>query len=180
MKLTAAMLAHACHISPSNAAAWVEPLTAAMELFHIDSQARAAAFLAQIAHESGRFRFLVEIWGPTEAQKRYEGRRDLGNVRPGDGRRYCGRGLIQITGRANYRAAGAALNIPAEDRPEMLAEPKWAAYSAAWYWHSRGLNSLADKGDFDEITHRINGGQNGREDRRILWASARQAVARVA
>jgi putative chitinase len=176
IQLTAQTLAEACHVKPADAAPWVEPLNAAMARYEIDTPSRAAIFLPEIAHESGRFRWVKELWGPTEAQKRYEGRKDLGNIRAGDGRRYMGRGLIQITGRANYRAVGVALGIDAEGRPELLEQPRYAALSAAWFWHSRGLNALADAGRFDEITRRINGGQNGREDRRALWASAKQAL----
>ena len=104
-------------------------------------------------------------------RSRYEGRADLGNNQPGDGQRYCGRGLIQITGRANYAAARnrmRAIGIDCPDfeaEPEQLEEPWWAALSAADYWTSRGLNPLADAGDFEAITRRINGGLNGQADR---------------
>lgn len=147
-------------------------LNAAMLEYNITTPARIAAFLAQVGHESGRLRYVREIWGPTPAQRRYEGRNDLGNTEPGDGLRFKGRGLIQITGRANYRAVMDALGEDFITYPALLETPKWAAMSAAWYWSSRGLNALADAGKFDLITRRINGGQNGRADRVALHEAA--------
>ena len=151
-------------------------LDAAMAEFGIDTPDRQAAFLAQVGHESGGLHWLVELWGPTEAQRHYEGRIDLGNVRPGDGIKFLGRGLIQVTGRANYRSAGQALGIDAEARPEALALPEYASRSAAWFWESRDLNALADAGDFERLTRRINGGTNGLDDRLRLWAAAKQEL----
>lgn len=144
-----------------------------MAEFGIDTPTRQAAFLAQIGHESGGLHWSVEIWGPTEAQRRYEGRRDLGNVQIGDGFRFRGRGLIQTTGRANYTATGKALGVDLIAKPELLALPELAARSAAWYWKSRDLNALADAGDFERITRKINGGLNGQAERIALWESAR-------
>lgn len=117
-----------------------------------------------------------EIWGPTPAQLRYEGREDLGNTEPGDGRRYLGRGLIQITGRANYAAASEALCEDFVSCPGLLESYRWASLSAAWFWESRGLNALADAGDFDAITRRINGGQTGRADRLALHDTAQSLI----
>lgn len=174
--LTAQQLAAACQSRLSVAQRWLGPIVQAMDRYGIDTPQRQAAFLAQIAHESGRFQYVREIWGPTPAQRRYEGRGDLGNTVPGDGRRFLGRGLIQITGRNNYRAAGLALEIDLIRAPERLEEPEFAALSAAWFWRSKGLNELADLGDFDRITRRINGGLNGIEERRALWVSARAAL----
>lgn len=147
-----------------------------MERHSINTPARQAAFLAQIGHESGRLRYVRERWGPTAAQRGYEGRADLGNTQPGDGKRYMGRGLIQITGRANYRRCGEALGLDLINRPELLEVHAHAAMSAAWFWSSRGLNELADAGEFDKITRRINGGQNGREERLALWQLAQAAL----
>lgn len=147
-----------------------------MAEFGIDTPTRQAAFLAQIGHESGGLHWSVEIWGPTEAQRRYEGRRDLGNVQIGDGFRFRGRGLIQTTGRANYVATGKALGVDLIAKPELLALPELAARSAAWYWKSRNLNALADAGDFERITRKINGGLNGQAERIALWESARGAL----
>ncbi|WP_337996239.1 glycoside hydrolase family 19 protein [Oleispirillum naphthae] len=122
---------------------------------------RLAHFLAQVAHESGSLRYTEEI----ASGDAYEGRTNLGNTHPGDGRRYKGRGLIQLTGRFNYRECGAALNLPLEDQPELLAEPEAACLSAGWYWETRGLNGIADTDDALKVTRRINGGTNGLEDR---------------
>lgn len=138
-----------------------------------DTAARIANFTGQAAHESGAFRFMREIWGPTAAQARYEGRRDLGNVQLGDGRRYLGRGIFQLTGRANYRTVGAALGIDLEGDPQQVETPLMAVRTAAYFWHSRGLSELADAGREDAITRRINGGENGIADRRTLVARAK-------
>lgn len=143
-----------------------------MQRYQITSPVRQAAFLAQIGHESGQLRYVREIWGPTAAQKRYEGRKDLGNTESGDGARFKGRGLIQITGRENYRKAGAALGLPLLDQPELLEQAEWSAISAAWWWASHGLNELADAGKFEQITRTINGGLNGQDDRLAIWKRA--------
>lgn len=149
----------------------------AMAEFEINNPARQAAFLAQIGHESGGLHWTVELWGPTSAQLRYEGRQDLGNTQAGDGYKFKGRGLIQITGRANYEATGKALGVELLYHPELLAEPELAARSAAWFWKDRGLNELADVGDFRRITIRINGGINGLKDRLALWDAAKTTLA---
>ncbi len=154
--------------------AFVAPLNAAMREFGIDENpARETAFLAQVAHESGQLRWLEEI----ASGERYEGRRDLGNIVEGDGKRFKGRGLLQITGRANYRAVGDALGIDLLVHPERLADPDLACRSAAWFWEDRGLNELADKGDFLAITKRINGGTNGWVDRLAYFTKAKEVLA---
>lgn len=147
-------------------------IEAAMTDFEINTPARLAAFLAQVGHESGGLHWLVEIWGPTDAQARYEGRADLGNNTPGDGFRFRGRGLIQITGRANYAAASEALATDFVSNPELLGEPAMAVRSAMWFWQSHGLNTLADSGDFEHITRIINGGLNGEPERLALFYAA--------
>jgi putative chitinase len=152
-------------------------IEAAMAEFEINTPGRQAAFLAQIGHESGGLHWLVELWGPTEAQLRYEGRADLGNTQPGDGYRYRGRGLIQITGRANYQRVSAALMVDLVNEPERLGEPELAARSAAWFWESHGLNEVADIGAFETITKIINGGLNGQSDRVALWEQAQGVLA---
>lgn len=129
---------------------------------------RQAAFLAQVMHETGGFTWLEEL----SSGAAYEGRRDLGNTEPGDGRRFKGRGMIMITGRANYSDAGSDLGLDLIDSPERAAEPEVAARVAAWYWRKKGLNDLADAGKFDSITRRINGGLNGKADRDRLYARA--------
>ena len=152
-------------------------LNIAMNRYQIVGTQRVAAFIAQIGHESGQLKYMREIWGPTAAQARYEGRTDLGNTHPGDGSKYRGRGLIQITGRANYKACGEALGLDLIRQPELLEKPQYACMSAAWFWASRGLNTLADAGQFDKITQRINGGQNGAADRQALYARALKVLA---
>lgn len=138
---------------------WRPHLQAAMDEFGITTLERAAHFLAQLAHESGRFAFVRELWGPTRAQLRYEGRKDLGNVEPGDGFRFRGRGLIQITGRHNYFTVGRALGLDLESQPELLEQPAVAARASAWWWAENGLNELADKGNVDHVSDRINRGR---------------------
>lgn len=156
------------------------PILAEVLLFRqISTPARIAAFLAQVGHESGQLRYVRELWGPTPAQRGYEGRSDLGNTQPGDGKRYLGRGLIQITGRANYRACGIALGLDLEAQPELLETPAHAAVSAAWFWLTNGLNRFADQETdtaFVQLTRRINGGTNGLDDRRVLWLRARAVL----
>ncbi|MGE4334958.1 MAG: glycoside hydrolase family 19 protein [Pigmentiphaga sp.] len=156
---------------------FLAPLNRAMQRYRIDSPVRQAAFLAQVGHESGQLRWVRELWGPTAAQKRYETRKDLGNTEPGDGARFKGRGLIQLTGRENYRKAGAALGLPLLDQPELLEQAEWAAASAAWWWANHGLNELADAGKFEQITRVINGGLNGQADRLALWEKAKAVLA---
>lgn len=156
---------------------WLPYIEAAMEEFDINTPERQAAFLAQIGHESGGLHWLVELWGPTEAQRRYEGRTDLGNTEPGDGIRFKGRGLIQTTGRNNYQLTGDALGVDLVSQPELLAQPEMAARSAAWFWREHGLNELADVGDFMRITRRINGGTNGYDDRLAKWEAAKEVLA---
>ena len=116
-----------------------------MNRYGIVGTARVAAFIAQVGHESGQLRYVREIWGPTAQQLTYEGRADLGNTVKGDGSKYHGRGLIQITGRANYAACGEALGLDLINKPELLELPQHAAMSAAWFWSTKGLNTLADQ-----------------------------------
>lgn len=161
------------------AARWAVPLDAACVKYAINTPARMAAFIAQIAHESGCLIYVRELWGPTPAQQRYEGRRDLGNTMAGDGFKYRGRGLIQITGRANYRRLSQALGVGFESAPELLEQPAWAAESAAWYWTEHGLNELADRETelaFKQITKKINGGLNGYAQRLALWERAKEVL----
>jgi putative chitinase len=152
--------------------AFLEPLNMAMEEFDINSRMRKAAFLAQVGHESGQLRYVKEL----ASGSAYEGREDLGNTQPGDGVRFKGRGLIQITGRNNYIACGKALALDLLTHPDLLEEPESACRSAGWFWKSRSLNELADAGDFIRITKRINGGTNGLEDRQALYAKALEVL----
>lgn len=162
--------------TPLRAGRWLQPVTDAMTKHGVDEPWRQAAFLAQIGHESGGLQWTHELWGPTVAQAHYEGRADLGNTELGDGFRFRGRGLIQITGRANYVAASTALGYDFLSDPDAMAEPQWAAESAAWWWQQHGLNELADAGNFVGITRRINGGLNGYTDRLARWERAKQAL----
>ena len=160
-----------------SAGVFVSALNTAMNHYQIVGLKRVAAFIAQIGHESGQLKYVREIWGPTKAQAKYEGRAGLGNNVAGDGSKYRGRGLIQITGRANYGACGEALGLDLINHPELLEKPQHACMSAAWFWASRGLNALADTGSFTKITSRINGGQNGSADRQVLYAKAMKVLA---
>ena len=186
------------------AGVFVPALNLAMARFKIDGRVRQAAFLAQVGHESSQLRRLVEnlnydakgmaaIWpsryraadgNPNTkaiilarrpeaiANDAYAAR--SGNSEAGDGWRYRGRGLIQLTGRGNYRAAGSALGLPLEDEPELLEQPEKAALSAAWYWSTNKLNDLADAGRFQDIGSLINTGKPGRvphgaAERKVLY-----------
>lgn len=163
-------------LSQTMADRWWPHVDAAWREFDISTTARQAAWLGQVGHESGGFVYTRELWGPTPAQARYEGRVDLGNLQPGDGKRYMGRGLIQITGRANYRACGSGLGIDLETNPVMLQGDGLAARSAGWFWKQKNLNALADAGDFETLTRRINGGTNGLADRQQRWERAKRAL----
>lgn len=138
----------------------------------IDTPLRQAHFLAQVGHESGELRFMEEI----ASGQAYEGRRDLGNTQPGDGQRFKGRGLIQLTGRANYSEYGRALGREAEllATPSQVAtDPVLCTDVAGWFWAKRGLNAHADRDDLTTVTQRINGGLNGLDDRRRLLQRAK-------
>ena len=189
---------------------WVDPLNAAMERFEINTPARMAAFLAQLAHEStettcltegltySRAERLCKVWPkrfPTLASAApyvknpqklanyvYAGRGGNGNETSGDGWRYRGRGLFQLTFKDNYRLAGEALNLPLVDDPDRVTTAAVAALTAAHYWQRLGLNALADHQpgdddvkDFEGISIRINGGRTGLMERKKYWATA-QAV----
>lgn len=178
----------------SRADKWLDPLNAAMEEFEIAAtQERQAAFIAQIAHESGGLVYVREIWGPIGAQNRYERNLNaewpptpadqrnslawqLGNSDPGDGFRYRGRGLIQVTGRGNYAAFADFSGHDFVGQPDLLELPEHATASAGWFWRAHGLNELADAGDFVKITRRINGGINGLADRQAYWERAKLAL----
>lgn len=131
--------------------------------YGVNTSARVQAFIAQAAHETADFNTLEEY--ATGAA--YEGRADLGNTQPGDGVRFKGRGIFQTTGRTNYRAVSR--HLFGDDRllnyPDMLEDPELAVRSALFYWKERNLSPLADKGDFEGITRKINGGLNGWADR---------------
>ena len=177
MPITAQQLLQILPNAGAKAGVFAPALNTAMQRYQIVGTKRVAAFIAQIGHESGQLVYVREIWGPTPAQAKYEGRKDLGNTVPGDGLKYRGRGLIQITGRANYAACGEALGLDLINQPELLEQPKNACLSAAWFWATNGLNTLADADKFEAITRRINGGLNGQADRLKLWSKAMAVLA---
>jgi putative chitinase len=160
------------YASDENIRKFVSPLNLACERYEINTPRRQAAFLAQLAHESGSLRYVEEI----ATGEAYEGRKDLGNTQPGDGVRFKGRGLIQITGRANYEALGHALNYDFIKDPEALEKPGAAALSAGWFWYVRHLNRHADIDGFKIITQKINGGLNGYLDRVQHWERCKAAL----
>lgn len=186
-----------CAIMPRlgslKAAAYLPHLCAAMREREIDTPLRAAAFLAQLAHESLELTVMKELPHrrpvkgcsecaagrvPHAAGAQYDTRTDLGNTpeRDGDGVRWAGAGALQLTGASNFRAASLALGVDLVSSPERADDPDVTFRVAAWFWARAGLNALADREDFDTITQRINGGQNGREDRRRYYARAREVL----
>lgn len=162
----------------SRVAQYLNFLNAAMRECGIVSRRRAAAFCAQVGHESMDFKYMEEI----ASGAAYEGRRDLGNTQPGDGRRFKGRGPIQTTGRTNYTQAARALDLPLLDEPQLLAQPQHGFRASAFWWKANKCNALADQltgvGDardlqrFDKITRRVNGGYNHREERQRRYVAA--------
>ncbi|CAK0743567.1 putative chitinase [Gammaproteobacteria bacterium] len=155
-----------------------KPLQQAMIAFDILGVLREAAFLAQIAHESGELHHVREIWGPTPWQVKYEGHQGLGNILPGDGKRFMGRGLIQLTGRDNYQRCSRVLFQDERllDQPTLLEEPENAALSAAWYWSERKINEPVDQGDFRHVTRRINPGLLGFQQRQAYYQRALECL----
>lgn len=140
--------------------------------FGINTPLRMAHYLAQIAHESCELRYTREI----ASGKAYEGRKDLGNVNAGDGVKYKGRGLIQITGRANYTAYMKFCKFDVVSCPELLERPLGAVKSSMWYWNIHGLNKLADSDNVTKITNVINGGNNGLESRKKFLERAKKSL----
>lgn len=173
--------------SPLHVQQFVDPLNAAMHEFGIDTPKRQAAFIAQLAHESGCFRYVREL----ASGEAYNGRISLGNTRQEavdiatrnnstPGPFFKGRGLIQITGFDNYASCSSALfadKAVLTNNPALLERTDLACRSAAWYWDSRSLNAFADAGDFETITRKINGGLNGYADRVAYHQRAIKALA---
>lgn len=158
--------------SAAQVARFAAPIARALAAHDITTPLRQSHFLAQIGHESGELRFQEELASGVA----YEGRSDLGNVRPGDGARFKGRGLIQLTGRANYTAFARSLDREAEilAAPELVAtELDLCVGAAAWYWSRRGLNRYADEDSLRKVTYRVNGGYNGYQHRKALLTRAR-------
>lgn len=140
---------------------YFDPINECLEKYQINTNKRIACFLAQIGHESCSFVFVKEL----ASGLAYEGRHDLGNNQDGDGVKFKGRGLIQITGRNNYQTLSESFQVDFINKPELLEQPEFATLSAGWFWDKKRLNQLADVGKFKEITKTINGGFNGLDDR---------------
>jgi len=143
--------------------------------YEINNRLRIAHFMGQVTHECAGFRTTEEF----ASGAAYEGREDLGNVQAGDGKRYKGRGLIQLTGRANYRKIGEILDLPLENDPELAAEPVTSLKIACEYWKTRSINAAADRDDLIDATRLVNGGLNGLEDRRTYLQKAKTALANI-
>ena len=173
MNLTLQQLITIMPNARSKAGIFLPALNAAMLEFGINTPARQASFLAQLARESGQLLYVREL----ASGAAYEGRKDLGNVQPGDGVRFRGRGLIQVTGRSNYAACGKALGLDLLAQPALLEQTVNACRSAGWFWQSRGLNALADAGDQVAVTRRINGGTNGLAERLAYFKVAQKVLA---
>lgn len=199
---TEQQLAAAARCPIARATRWHPHLSRAMQRFGISTRARAAAFIAQLGHESGGLLRVEENLNYSAdrllqvferhftvdqarayarqpariANRAYANRMGNGDERSGDGYRYRGRGPIQITGADNYRWMGELLGLPLLERPDMLLEPEHGAASAAAYWRGRGLNALADAGDIVGMTKKINGGRTGLADRTDRWNGAKAAL----
>ena len=138
--------------------------------YEIVTPIRLTAYFAQIGHESAQLNYAEEI----ASGKAYEGREDLGNIYEGDGVKFKGRGLIQITGRFNYELISKTYHVDFISRPEVLASPEWAVKSSMWFWEYNELNTIADSGNFELLTRKINGGLNGYKDRLELYERCKQ------
>ena len=162
-------------LAKGRASVFLAPLNNAMVEYGINTPKRIAAFVAQLAHESGEFRYMREL----ASGEAYEGREDLGNTQVGDGVKFRGRGPIQITGRNNYRDCSLALYGDERllEDPTPLEQPTDGCRAAGWFWKTRKLNHLADNSKFVAITKRINGGTNGLADREAYYMRAKEVLA---
>jgi len=140
--------------------------------YEVVTPIRIWSYLAQVGHESGMLNYSEEI----ASGKAYEGRKDLGNTEEGDGVKFKGRGLIQITGRFNYEKITNAFGVDFIQEPELLKTPEWAVKSSFWFWKVKGLNAIADTGDFNLLTRRINGGLNGLPDRIEIFERCKKHI----
>lgn len=185
-------------IPDARATVWQPHIDAAMVQFEINSPLRAAHFIAQVGHESGRLVYVKEVWTNSPAQQSYEGATRLGNTEPGDGKLFMGRGPMQITGRKNYAALGDALGVDFLTQPQLLERIDYGALSAGWFWHTGAglnlghralaalvqysmgagvnLNDIADQDDIETITYCVNGGLNGIDDRTAIYQRARDVL----
>lgn len=166
--ITFAQLVTIMPFARGRAVQFLDFINATCQEFEINTPARVCAYLAQVGHESGQLRYVEEL----ASGDAYEGRADLGNTWPGDGRKFKGHGLIQITGRANHQKVADYFGKSLEEVVDWLKTPEGATRSSGWYWKTRGLNSYADSGDFTGLTRRINGGINGLVDRQDLYDRA--------
>lgn len=166
--ITIEQLRAICPYASKNVDVFISYLNKYMHVYGIITREQKAMFIAQVAHESGSFRYTQEI----ASGKAYEGRKDLGNVHEGDGKFFKGRGLLQITGRTNYKLCSLALFF--DDRllktPQLLETPEYAVASACWYWDSHNLNAYAN--DIVTCTEKINGGHNGLKERKEFYKTA--------
>lgn len=170
--MTPKMLAYIMACKRTRAALWLPYIEATMSAYEINTPTRQAAFLAQLGHESMGFVYTEEI----ASGAAYEGRKDLGNVQPGDGRRFKGHGLIQLTGRANHESYAAYKGMTLDEVLDYLQTEEGAADVSGWFWMTRSLNPTADGGDFERITRKINGGLNGYPDRLARWERAKEVL----
>ena len=138
--------------------------------YDINTPQRLCCYLAQIGHESGQLNYSEEI----ASGAAYEGRDDLGNIYNGDGVKFKGRGLIQLTGRNNYSLISSVYHVDFLTHPELLSTPEWAVKSSLWFWEYNNLNKIADSGDFQKLTRAINGGINGYKDRLEIYDSCKK------
>jgi predicted chitinase len=153
----------------AKATAYLPHMERAMNEFGITNVHRSWMWLAQVGHESASLRYMEEI----ASGAAYEGRKDLGNTQPGDGKKFKGRGPIQITGRSNYTAAAGPLKLDLVNKPQIAADPQHAFRVSAWWWSNHGLNAISDRDDVLAATKRINGGTNGLSDRQSRWGKAK-------
>lgn len=173
MILTADILKNAVpYITDVRIIKYLQALNDTLVKYQINSPLRVAHFLAQVGHESASFRYVEEI----ASGAAYEGRKDLGNIYKGDGVKFKGRGVIQITGRTNYGAYSKATGIDFIATPKKLAEVPHCIDSAGWFWNNRSLNVFADKDDVKTITRKINGGYNGMSDRVMRLGVAKRVL----
>lgn len=168
--LTFDQLKQICPAMQQKAEAFIPYLNKYMPEYGIVTKDQVSMFIAQLAHESGQFRYTREI----ASGKAYEGRIDLGNKYPGDGIKFKGRGLIQITGRSNYTRLSKDMGIDFVATPDLLSTPQYAVQSACWYWQKNNLNRYAN--DIRKCTKAINGGYNGLEERKMFWERAKNMV----
>lgn len=163
-------------IAPNSKDGIIDPLVKYLNdhtlKYEVNTYLRVCHFLSQAAHEADSFRTLQEY----ASGAAYEGRKDLGNINKGDGVRYKGRGIFQLTGRENYRVIGAKIGTNLENNPKLAESPEISVLTALEYWQSRDLNALADKDDVEAITRRINGGLNGFADRKKYLARCKQVI----